>query len=153
MDYEILEQSNPEELFLKISLYIMQHEWKEPILRENEVKNFILMNLRLHSMKYEDIRQYIYKIQNDLNIETFVPSPRPVHLGTVFCGSRMISMISEMLGDVVSRKYLLVPSNYDGLLFSLMYEYKEINHFNQKEATKLLEIYRFVTSNGINVKN
>ena len=154
MDYKILEQSNPDDLFLKIALYIMQHELEEPILRENEVKIFILMNIRLHSMKYEDIRHYIYKIQNDLEIETFIPSPRPVHIG-VLCAFRMISMISETLGDVVSRKYLLVPSNFDGLLFSLMYEemqfHGEINYFNQEEATKVLEIYKFVTSNEMQV--
>ena len=78
MIYTILEEIDPENLFMFCNLYILQHEKLEPILTEREVKAFILMHLRLKLMSYEDIRSYIFKINYD---GEFIPKSRPVHLG------------------------------------------------------------------------
>ena len=156
LDFSILKDLDFEDVFMVCMLYIMQHEDDLPILQENEVKAFILMQMKLKTLSYEDIRSYIFGILEKLNLDgELIPKARPVHLGTLYANT-LLSLISKIVGEVVPRKYLLVTTNYDGLLFQIIYAKMEadndIFYDNDDEEDYVEKFYNIVTANGTKVQ-
>ena len=81
------------DIYCVAQLYIMQHECSSPILTENEVKSFILVNLRMKTLTDEDIM--------DIPI-SFVPTIRSVQLAT-FYWRNLLDMFSDCVGDILAK--------------------------------------------------
>ena len=126
-------------------LIIMQNEWSEPILTRTEINAFLLMSLRLNSWSNDKIKD----VKRD-----FVPTPRAVHLATLFCANRL-AMFSECVGDVTARKYFISSRTFDGKLFHKIYkglqekeEYEVVERHEREEMTILCD---YITDKGKNV--
>ena len=156
LDFSIIKELDFEDVFMVCMLYVLQHEQDLPILQENEVKAFILMQMKLKTMAYDDIRTYIFSIVEKLNLDgELIPKPRPVHLGTLYANT-LISLVSKIVGEVIPRKFLLVTTNYDGLLFQMIYAKMEADNdifYNYEDDKDCVEkFYNIVTSNGSKVR-
>jgi len=91
-----------------------------------------------------------------LNLDgELIPKARPVHLGTLYANT-LLSLISKIVGEVVPRKYLLVTTNYDGLLFQIIYAKMEVDndilYDNDDEEDYVEKFYNIVTANGTKVR-
>ena len=81
------------DVFCVAQLYILQHEWTFPILTENEVKSFILVNLRMKTLTAKEIM--------DIQI-SFVPTVRSVQLAT-FYWRNLLDMFSDCVGNILAK--------------------------------------------------
>ena len=141
LDAKIVQGLCEKDLFMVCQLYIMQHNWLTPVLTKHEVQTFILMHLRLKTMTYEEIDQMSLDV---------VPSARSIQLTTLYTTS-ILPHVSQVVGDVIARKYWMSISNFEGYLFQNLYkdyvlgEGAEVLPGQEPELTNLFNI---VTSNG-----
>ena len=65
-------------------------------------------------------------------------------------------MVSKCIGDIVSRKHLLVNNNFDGMLFHSIYIEMMQNQngcvMEEHEKLTVENFFQRVTSNGVKIK-
>ena len=148
LDPDVLEfLPDPIFIYPVCQLYIMQHEWKSPVLYKWEVELFLLEHLLFQ--KLTD-REFL-----EISQQQITPDPRGVQLATLYTRGR-VDLAATLTGKIVPLIWLLpLYSSFDGIHFQKMYKWCKLSRSisaSSEEMKKISFYFNLVTNNGTCVK-
>ena len=148
LDSKILQNlPDPSFIYPVCQLYIMQHEWKAPVLFKWEVDLFLLEHLRFKKLTDSEFQE--------ISQQEIIPDPRGVQLAAVYTRG-LVDLASKLAGKIVPAS-LLMPlyCSFDGIHFQTQYNHSKSIQAVQASSEEM-EIIHFyfdlVTEQGKVIK-
>ena len=150
LDPEVLQfLPDPSFIYPVCQLYIIQNEWKTPVLSKQEVQLFLLEHLRFQKLTEKEFLE--------ISQQKITPSPRGVQLATIYTRGQVgLGLASKLIGNIVPACLLMpVYCSFDGIHFQAMYNrYKEDGFVkaSSEEMDSIGFYFDLVTKNGSAVR-
>ena len=138
---------DPSFIYPVCQLYIMQHEWKIPVLFKWEVELFLLEHLRFQKLTNSEFQE--------ISQQEIIPDPRGVQLATIYTRG-LVELASKLAGKIV-RASLLMPlyCSFDGIHFQTQYNHSKSIQAVEASSEEMKNIHFYfdlVTEKGKVIK-
>ena len=148
LDPEVLQNlPDPSFIYPVCQLYIIQNEWKTPVLSKQEVELFLLEHLRFQNLTDKEFFE--------ISQQKITPSPRGVQLATIYARGQ-VGLASKLIGNIVPASLLMpVYCSFDGIHFQTMYNRYKKDGFIQASSEEMDSIgfyFDLITKNGSAVR-